>query len=98
MRPRNAVHFALKGPNGMPFAVCGSLHRGNLCWSENVGMVTCSNCETCLVEAGVLPDPGKGRARLKRDDDGGPDLDDVGGVPANLLSLFDQQEDVLLSM
>ena len=89
MRPRNAVHYCLQGPNGFYFPICGSLHRACLQITESVGKVTCLDCEACLVEVSVLPDPGhKTRARLsKRDvDEGGPDVDDMGGVPSGIMA------------
>ena len=87
MRPRNAVHFCLQGPNGFFFPICGTLHRSCLQITESVGRTTCQDCQACLIEAAILPDPGKARARLKRDvDDDAPDVDDVGGVPSGVLA------------
>ena len=89
VRPKSAVHFCLQGPNDFYFPICGTLHRGCLQITEFVGKVTCSDCQACLVEAAVLPDPGHhGRKRLKHDgdDSGLPDFDAVGVTPSSVLA------------
>ena len=90
MRPRNAVHYCLEGVNQVFFPICGTLHRACLKITQSVGRTTCQDCERCLIEAGVLPDPGgQARARLSKrdvDDDGdGPDVDDV-GIPFGIMA------------
>ena len=48
------IHFAITGPNDMPFPVCGFLNRAALRFTDRVGLCECEACLVRLYDAGVL--------------------------------------------